>query len=89
MSICSRYLECLNTPLTFLMMMKLTVVKDASGNHFINLCYDECDDCDDRDYAVDCVSDMTVEQLAGLILGEDECGLPAWNVTGNICAACE
>ena len=89
MSICEKYISCLQMPLDLLMMLKLLVVKDASGNHFLNVCYDECDDCEDREFAIDCVSDMSVEQLVGLIMGEDECGLPALNLTGNICAACD
>jgi len=88
MSVCPKYLACLQMPLDLLMMLKLLVVKDADGNHFLNVCYTE-GDCDDKSFAVDCVSDMTVEQLVGLIMGEDECGLPALNLTGNVCAACE
>ncbi len=88
MSVCSRYLECLQE-VDWLTLLKLVIVKDQDGNHYLNLCYADCEDCDTLDFAIDCSSDTTVEQLFRDLIGEDECGLPAINLTGNICAACE
>jgi len=88
MSVCSRYLECLQE-VDWLTLLKLVIVKDQNGNHYLNLCYADCEDCDTLDFAIDCSSDITVEQLFRDLIGEDECGLPAINLTGNICAACE
>ena len=89
MSICTKCLGCDQLPIDWLTLLKLMIVKDDGGNHYLNLCYNECGECSTMDSAVDCVSDTTVEQLFRNLIGEDECGLPALNLTGNICAACE
>jgi len=88
MSVCSRYLECLQNA-DFLTLLKLVIVKDNENNYYLNLCYNDCDDCDTLDFAIDCLSDTTIEQLFMNLITEDECGLPAIHLTGNICAACQ
>lgn len=89
MSVCSRLLGCLETEVDWLTLLKLLIVKDSDGNHYLNLCYSDCEDCNNLDWAVDCSSDMTIEQLFKNLITEDECGLPALHLTGNICVACE
>jgi len=88
MSVCNKYLDC-NQPVDWLTLLKLLIVKDQDGNHYLNLCYNECDSCEELEFAVDCVSDTTVEQLFRNLIVEDECGLPALHLTGNICTSCE
>lgn len=88
MSACDKYFDCLQQ-VDWLTLLKLLIVKDDDGNHYLNLCYNDCDDCDTLEYAVDCASDTTVEQLLRNLITEDECGLPALHLTGNICTACE
>jgi len=88
MSACSKYLDCLQNA-DFLTLLKFVIVKDNENNYYLNLCYNDCTDCETLDFAIDCLSDTTIEQLFMSLITEDECGLPAIHLTGNICAACK
>lgn len=89
MSACPKYLECLETAIDWLTILKLWIVKDSDDNYYLNLCYNDCTDCDTMDFGVDCLGDMDLLEVMKAITTEDECGLPAIHMTGNICAACE
>ncbi len=89
MSVLTKCLTCDNQPLDFLTMFKKLIVKDASGNFYLNLYYTEHPtECDDLTSALDCVSGFDFETLFKNLLIEDECGFCALSVTGNVCDVC-
>ena len=89
MSINTKVFSCFGHPVDWLTLLKMCIVKDADGNHYLNLFYDDCDDCETLDPAVLCASHMTIEEIFKNIVVEDECGNPAIALTGNICVSCE
>jgi len=86
---CDKFLSCLNADLSLETLVKLVTVKDTAGHHYINICYYDCKDCEELEFADDCTSDTSALQLFRNVITEDECGLPAIQFTGNICEACE
>ena len=71
-----------------LTMLKLTIVVDADGSHYLNTKFNEKEQCDDYTPAALCTTPQSLEDLLKLLIVEDDCGNCAWNFIANICDAC-
>ncbi len=70
--------ECGTMPATFFEMLASTLVKDASGDIFLNVdCY-SADDCNALDPAIACGEEITDPEafVVANAFGTDACGRP-------------
>ena len=90
MSLLTKCTDCL-TLMDWLDGLKRTVIRDTDGNYYLQVNYSECpDDCDEVEPALDCVSDISAEEMFLNTLVEGPCdNTCAINLIGNICEACE
>ena len=87
MSVNVKVVQCLGLPLDWLTLLKMATVKDAEGNFYLNLFHNDTE-CEDLTPALECISNVTFEELFRNLIVEDACELPALSVTGNICDEC-
>lgn len=88
MSTFTECLGCLEGDVTLVTLLRLTILKDSDGSYYLNTKFNEKEQCDDYEPAVECGSDVTVEELLKRLIVEDDCGNCAWNFIANICDAC-
>ena len=80
-------IDCL-TPITIPEAFKTVMRQDDDGTIYLNLKFNEKEQCDDYEAAFGCLQDVTLEGLAKLIIVEDDCGYCALNILANICDVC-
>lgn len=88
MSTFTECIGCLDQPITLETLFRLTVVKDSDDSYYLNLKFNEKEQCEDYEPAAGCASDTTVEELLRRLVVEDDCGNCAWNILANICNVC-
>ena len=81
-------LACLEGPITWETILRLVIVKDSDGSHYLNTKFNEKEQCDDYEPAVSCASHTSAQELVRAVLVEDDCGMCALNFIANICDAC-
>lgn len=89
MSLFTECIGCLEGDVTLETLLRLIIVKDSDGSYYLNTKFNEKEQCDDYEPAVDCGSHATVEELLKAVLVEDDCGMCALNFIANICDACD
>ena len=89
MSVFTECVACLEGPLDMLTLLKLIIVKDSDDSYYLNTKFNEKEQCDDYEPAVDCASPTTIEELFARLIVEDDCGMCALNFIANICDACD
>ena len=63
--------------------------QDDDGTIYLNLKFNEKEQCDDYESAFECLQDVTLEGIAKLLLVEDDCGVCSINILANICDVCD
>ena len=62
--------------------------QDADGSVYINIKFNEKEQCDDYSAAFDCLQDLTIEDILRLLIVDDDCGKCSINILANICDVC-
>lgn len=88
MSLFDECVACLDQPITLEQLFRLTVVKDSDDSYYLNIKFNEKEQCDDYTPAAECASMTTLPELLRRLVVEDDCGNCAWNIIANICDAC-
>ena len=88
MSVFTECIGCLEQEVTLATLLRLTVLVDSDGSHYLNLKFNEKEQCDDYDPVPNCESPLSVENILKRLIVEDDCGYCAWNIVANICDAC-
>ena len=61
---------------------------DEDGSVYINVKFNEKEQCDDYELAWDCNATLPLEEMIKTLIVEDDCGKPALNILANICDVC-
>lgn len=88
MSLFDECIGCLEQPITFETILRLIIVKDDDDSYYLNLKFNEKEQCDDYEPAAECASHTTAEELIRRLIVEDDCDMCALNVLANICDVC-
>lgn len=88
MSTFTECIGCLEQPITWETILRLIIVKDSDDSYYLNLKFNEKEQCDDYDPAASCESMDTAKELVTRLLVEDDCGFCSLNILANICDAC-
>lgn len=62
--------------------------QDSDNTIYLNLKFNEKEQCDDYEAAFECLQDVTAEEIAKLLIVEDDCGKCSINILANICDVC-
>lgn len=76
------------TPITIPEALKMVIRQDSDGSVYINLKFNEKEQCDDYETAFECLQDATIEEVLKLLIVEDDCGKCSLNILANICDVC-
>lgn len=81
-------IDCL-TPITIPQALKQVMRQDSDNSIYLNLKFNEKEQCDDYETAFECLQDVTIEEMLKLIIVEDDCGKCSINILANICDVCD
>lgn len=87
MSVFTLCIDCL-TPITIPEGLKQVMRQDDDGSVYINLKFNEKEQCEDYESAFECLQDVTIEEVLKLLIVEDDCGKCAINIVANVCDVC-
>jgi len=87
MSVFTVCFDC-HTPLTIPQELKSVMWQDADGSIYLNVKFNEKEQCDDYEAAFECLHDVTLEEMIRKLIVEDDCGNCAVNILANICDVC-
>lgn len=87
MSIFTLCIPCAS-PITVPEALKMVMRQDDDGSIYLNVKFNEKEQCDDYESAFDCMQDLPVEDMLRNIIVEDDCGKCAINILANICDVC-
>lgn len=68
--------------------LKLVMQQDSDNTIYLNVKFNEKEQCDDYEAAFDCLHDMTLEEILKLLIVEDDCGNCSINILANVCDVC-
>ena len=88
MSVFTLCIPC-QTPITIPEALKLVMRQDSDGSIYLNIKFNEKEQCDDYEAAFDCLQDTPVEDMLKNLIVEDDCGKCAINILANICDVCD
>ena len=80
-------IDCL-TPVTVPEALKQVMRQDSDNTVYLNIKFNEKEQCDDYEPAIGCLHDVTLEELLKLIIVEDDCGKCSINILANVCDVC-
>ena len=80
-------IDCL-TPISIPEGLKAVMRQDDDNSVYINIKFNEKEQCADYSAAFDCLEDVTVEEILKLLIVEDDCGKCSINILANICDVC-
>jgi len=81
--------DCPNMPIKIPDVLKSVMRVDSDGSVYVNIKFNEKEQCDDYEKAWDCNANVPLEEMVKMIIVEDDCGKPAINVIANICDVCD
>lgn len=87
MSVFTLCIDCL-TQITIPEGLSQVMRQDSDGSVYINLKFNEKEQCADYESAFECLEDVTIEEILKLLIVEDDCGKCAINFVANICDVC-
>ena len=87
MSIQTLCIGC-HTPITVPEALKQVMRQDDDGSVYLNIKFNEKEQCDDYEAGIDCLIDVSLEEMLKLIIVEDDCGKCAISILANICDVC-
>lgn len=87
MSVFTLCIDC-NTPITIPEALKMVMRQDSDNTVYLNIKFNEKEQCDDYEMAFSCLEDMTIEEMLKTIIVEDDCGKCAINILANVCDVC-
>ena len=76
-----------NTPVTIPEMLSMVMRQDADNTLYINLKFNEKEQCEDYS-EFGCIEELTAEEILKLLIVEDDCGKCSLNILANICDVC-
>jgi len=89
MSEFTKCMGCLEQPVTWEDILKMVIFKDSDDSYYLNLKFNEKEQCDDYEPAVVCGANQSATELFAQTIVEDDCGNCAINFIANICDACD
>lgn len=88
MSVFVKIFDCPNFPLKIPDILKAVMRVDSDGSVYINVKFNEKEQCDDYELAYDCNASLPLVEMLKQLIVEDDCGVPAINIIANICDVC-
>ena len=88
----SVFLKVFDCPLDVLKIpdvLRAVMRVDADGSVYINVKFNEKEQCDDYELAFDCNAQLPLEEMVKTLIVYDDCGKPALNILANICDVCD
>lgn len=89
MSVFTECVGCLEHPLRWEDLLGMVIFKDSDDSWYLNIKFNEKEQCDDYENAVNCASPQTAIEMFARLIVEDDCGNCAINIIANICDACD
>ena len=87
MSVFVKCFDCL-TRVDIPTALKSVMRQDDDGSIYINIKFNEKEQCDDYSLAYGCLGTTTMEDMIQSLIVEDDCGNCSINVIANICDEC-
>ena len=63
--------------------------QDSDNSVYLNIKFNEKEQCDDYSSAFDCLQDIPLEDVLSTLIVEDDCGKCSINIIANVCDVCD